>query len=325
MLITHEDVDLFNSTYLIAAHVLRELRTSSKLLVTALIRKGIHPVLGRQADKGAPYIFRKTDLKDIDLLEVIITARNERDPTGQQYKIISSEQAAAMLGVSLTAIQELIDSGELKTTLSLVAHNGGETALFSQEDVLKLREARMDSAKYVTLTEAARILDQRCDVFKRQWVRTRRITPLSATEGSGKHYFLREEVEAISEIKKKIMPSREAAAMLGVNEHTLYKWTLNGKMTAFSGPHIDGFGYTMYMRSDIEKLLRLLRKKAELISSSEAARRIGVTRESIHNWTVVGKLKPVFGPQVDGSVKNLYTLREIEDLLAQRQGLGRTA
>ncbi|MFL6333051.1 MAG: hypothetical protein ACJ754_06865 [Pyrinomonadaceae bacterium] len=319
LLTTYEDIDLFKSTYLIAAHVLRELRTSSKLLVSALMRKGIHSVLGRETDKGAPYVFRKSDLKDFDLLEVIIAARNERDPKGKQYKIISIEQAAAMLGVSHAVIRELIDSGELKTTLSPVAHNGGETALFYQEDVLKLKEARMDSAKYVTLTEAAGMLGQRCDVFKRQWVRTKRISPLSATEGSGKHYFLREEVEALSEIKKKIMPSRVAAAMLGVNEHTLYKWMLSGKVKAFSGPHIDGFGYTMYMRSDIEKLLRLLRTKAELISSSEAARRTGVTRETIHHWTVVGKLKPVFGPQVDGSVKNLYALREIEDLCIQRQ------
>lgn len=224
-----------------------------------------------------------------------------------------------MLGVSHAVIRELIDSGELNTTMSPAARYGGEPSLFHQEDVLKIKEARMNSTKCVTLTEAAGMLGQGCDTFKRQWVWTKRINPLSATEGSGRHYFLRDEVETLAKIKKEILPGREAAVILGVNEKTLYKWTLMGKVKAFSGPHIDGFGYTMYMRGDIEKLLSVLRKKAELISGPEAARRLGVRRWTIHNWTITRKLKPVFGPQVDGSVKYLYSVKEIEGLLIQRQ------
>lgn len=318
-LTTCENVALFKSTYLIAAHLLKELGTSSELLVSALKRNDIQPVLGQKVGKGTQYVFRKSDLKDLDLLEVVVAARNDRDPRGQKYKVISGEQAAAMLGVSVAVIRELVDGGELKPLLHPPARAGSEPNLFYREDVLKIKGARMDNPKRVTLTEAAEMLGQACDVFMRQWVRTKRISPLGATEASGKHYFLREDVEALAKLKKKIMPSREAAAVLGVNETTLYKWMLSGRVKAFSGPHIDGYGYIMYMRSDIEKLRRLLRKKAELIPSSEAARQLGVTRGTIHDWTITGNLKPVSGPSVDGSRINLYPLKEIEDLLTRRQ------
>ncbi len=48
---TLEDVAFFNSSYLIASHVLEELGTSSELLVSALKDKGVHPVLGHKVKK----------------------------------------------------------------------------------------------------------------------------------------------------------------------------------------------------------------------------------------------------------------------------------
>jgi predicted site-specific integrase-resolvase len=123
-------------------------------------------------------------------------------------------------------------------------------------------------------------------------------------------------VEAQAEIKKRTIPSREAAAILGIQKKTLHKLTIAGKIKPFSGPHVDGYGYNMYLQSDVERLAEEMAsfKKADSVSTSEAGLLLGVQRSVIHWLLESGKLKPVAGPHVDGYHKNMYLRSDIEKL-----------
>jgi hypothetical protein len=42
--------------------------------------------------------------------------------------------------------------------------------------------------------------------------------------------------------------------MLGVRSVTIFKLTSAGKLKPVSGPHVDGYGWNLYLRKEVEHL-----------------------------------------------------------------------
>jgi predicted site-specific integrase-resolvase len=314
---TRDALSLFNSTYLLIAKINKEVGTSSRVIAEVLSQKGIFPVSGPTVDGGQQYVFKRSDLKDMSLSEVVNQAKTERDPRGKRYAVINAEQAAELLEVDLATIHKLVESGKLKIFSGSPQISNIQTSyLFYRAEVEKYQRATTDYSKLVSSVEAAKIFEQGYGSFRKQWVKTKRLIPVKFNTEFNKYYFHREDVEALAEIKKKTIPSPEAAAILGIQKKALRKLTIAGKIKPFSGPHVDGYGHNMYLQSDVERLAEemLNFKKAGSVSTSEASLLLGVHRSVIHWLLESGKLKPVVGPHVNGYYKNMYLRSDIEKL-----------
>jgi predicted XRE-type DNA-binding protein len=75
ILISKDDLNSFNSTYVLPAKVAAELGTVSTYLTNLIIANGIHPISGPKIDGGYLYIFRKADLNKINIVELISLTR----------------------------------------------------------------------------------------------------------------------------------------------------------------------------------------------------------------------------------------------------------
>jgi predicted site-specific integrase-resolvase len=315
--LTSDALSRFNSTYILIAKINKEVGTSSRVIADVLSQKGILPVSGPPVDGWQQYLFKRSDLKGMSLSEVVNQAKAKRDPRGKRYTVINAEQAAELLGVGLATIRKLAESGKLKTCSGYTQISNGQAPyLFYRAEVEKYQQTTADYSNLVSAMEAAKIFEQGYESFRKQWVKTKRLIPVKFNIELNKYYFHREDVEALAEIKKRTIPSREAAAILGIQKKTLHKLTIAGKIKPFSGPHVDGYGYNMYLQSDVERLAEEMAsfKKADSVSTSEAGLLLGVQRSVIHWLLESGKLKPVAGPHVDGYHKNMYLRSDIEKL-----------
>jgi hypothetical protein len=82
------------------------------------------------------------------------------------------------------------------------------------------------------------------------------------------HFFLRPEIRVLAQFKRKTVSSKEAAAILGVNPVTVYKWTIGGKLRLASGPDVDGFRNHLYLRRDVESLRKKQERKTQHMASA---------------------------------------------------------
>jgi hypothetical protein len=71
LLIGKDDLDLFNSTYVLSAKVAARPGTISGHLTRLLTTQGIQPISGPKVDGGRQYVFRKSDLDAINADELV--------------------------------------------------------------------------------------------------------------------------------------------------------------------------------------------------------------------------------------------------------------
>lgn len=281
-LVTREDFDTFNESYLQASKIASEHHSISNHVIGSLAARGVRPVTGRKIDGGLIYLFRKCDLAPLDIAALIAAARKtgvirleessaktaprpegsgpaKDSKTARHYYAspslpLSETQAAEILGLDVKTVRRLAEGGALKPHKRLPPERGGGKYFFSCYIVEKYKNRQADHTGMVIFANAAKMLGLWPDNFYNKYVRTGRLKPALEEGRRGDHYFRLEDVKALIEIERRTIIAPEAAEILGVNPSCVDKMIANGELRPISGPKVDGFGKNLFLRDDVEKL-----------------------------------------------------------------------
>lgn len=107
------------------------------------------------------------------------------------------------------------------------------------------------------------------------------------------------------EFKRKYMNSRQVSDLLQVGVLTVQKWARNGRLKPVSGGEINGCHEYLFLKSDVQKMIRENR-----ITAPQMANRLGISRSQVLEQIRSGKLHPISGPGIDGSKHFLFLISD---------------
>ena len=249
-------IEDFISQYVSATALARDCGITSRFLMQMLAEKGVAPVTGRREDPCLRYLYRRADMEPLNMREMVAAARQAARPKRKRRtRLLSTEQAAEILGIGESTFRRLVQCGDLHPRSPRGRKLGkGLPWRFSRFDVKRYKARRMDERDLVSSHEAAALLGENLSWFYKRWVRTGRLSRVAFEDKLGKHFFRRSEVEKMVELKKSTVTGPEAAKVLGMHRTAVLKLTKKGMLKPVSGPDEDGFGCNLYLLTDVEKL-----------------------------------------------------------------------
>jgi hypothetical protein len=252
LMISERAISDFSSKYFLPANMAAELRTVSGYLIKILEEKGLKPISGKTIDGGKIYVFRKSDLAEIDLAALLRTKRE--NTTREMAKLINIDAAATFLQTNVGTILELLAAGLLKpyrfTTHKQRLNND---YYFTRHRLAKFRGKIELYRGLLSTGVAARMLSRYPNNFKTKYVRTKRIESIQVANDK-RHYFRRNSVERLIELERQLIRSPEVARILNVSPSQVFRWTVAGVLRPISGPHVDGYALNWFLRKDVEAL-----------------------------------------------------------------------
>jgi len=168
-----------------------------------------------------------------------------------QYNLLTLVQVAKKLNISQSFAWELVDKGRLKPYRG-PKEDGYDIYLFRSSYIERFSSRFEDDI--LSAREAADILNEDLSWFYEKWVETERLNTVKHDDKLGTHFFKKEEVKEMAQMKKNTITGPEAAERLGVSRTTILKWKDKGKIKPVSGPDIDGFGNYLYLEKEVEQL-----------------------------------------------------------------------
>lgn len=273
LFVTTKSINKFTLKYVLPARVAPSLRTSSTYLSKLLCAEGVQAVSGPTVDGGRGFIFRRKDLKKIDLEELIDKERrHQRSRT--LSPVITLNEASRILGIGIELIQEYVENGILKP-YKQQAHlcSDEKNIYFSRRIIENFKLQGTDFWGLVSTSVAASMLNKPIRNFYVQYVHTGRLK--KAIDGSkpSKQFFRRQDVEALIEVEEQVIGSRTAAKILNVSMSSIYRTTVSKELKLVSGPLANGYPINLFLRSDVEELSRTRAAfRAECLRSGKTAR-----------------------------------------------------
>lgn len=265
--IFRKDVEAFARTYVMPSYIAHSLQTSSQTVSSLLLGHGLKPVSGPSVDEGHRFVFKKSEVDCLNLVELLSEQRQGRIQstlprrTGavktatvkrSGKKRLWPEDVAELLSIDERQVYDLVSSRSLRSCRKI----DGETMMkFTPASVEKYK--RRLSSGLVTYHEAAKMLGATLMSFRAKWIYTGRLKPAKVeVRGKVTYYYLRrKDVETIVEFHAATMDLHEAAKMLCVNAWNVDRRLKRAGMKAVAGPLVDGFRKKRYLRTDIQSLL----------------------------------------------------------------------
>jgi predicted site-specific integrase-resolvase len=252
---TEEAVRRFKDTYLLAIKIAREVGTSTRFLYNCLAEEGVNPVAGKVVDGCYQYLYERASLEKLDVADIILKAKTKLQPNGKCYATISCDQACQILEIERAELEQMIEDGRLSPWIEVPATDERcASYVFRRAEVEKFRDGNLDFTHLLSLEEALEMLGETYNLFRGRWMVRGHLTPVTFKHMPNKRFFRREDVKRIVRFKKETVNSAQAAKILGVHSVTIFKLTRAGKLKPVSGPHVDGYGWHLYSRSDVEQL-----------------------------------------------------------------------
>jgi hypothetical protein len=136
----------FASTYVFSGELAREAQDDPRRFSDKLKDEGIKPASGPGIDGGLVYIFKRTDVENLDLKRIAkkrgyrtscgrphSTAAEQRDAQRAQLGLLNSSAASKYVGISIQRLASAVRSKLLKA----VKHNGtlGNRRYFRRQDL----------------------------------------------------------------------------------------------------------------------------------------------------------------------------------------------
>jgi DNA-binding protein Fis len=255
-LITEKEIIKFQSTYILATAIAAMHGTSSGQITNLLMRDGISPVSGRRVDDGRQYIFRKADLENVDVTELVLTAKRNRClRSTKKLSTINLTRAAKMLGVSAKTVHKIAENGVLRTYTS--GDPGTEDELrFSMFAVNRLRNHNIDYTNLISISAASKIFGQPHIKFSKDWIQSGCLEVKCRID---KQYLLLDDVQAFARLRKKTATPGEAAKLLGVGTRAIICHMNAGRLKLAAGSAKKREG-KLFLRSDVERLYKATSK-----------------------------------------------------------------
>jgi hypothetical protein len=321
LIIKKSDLELFSSTFVLAKDIASQLNATPGYISELLITHGIHPVLSRKIHKGPLIIFKKSDLDGIDLVSLVTLTKSEARivlpcPFKRGEAVTLNEtQAADALGIAVDKIDQLVERGVLKLhRYKRPSKEGAEKYCFPARTIEKWKGQSIDCTSIVAFLIAAKMIGSGPEKFYRKYIRTGRLKAVITGKQRSEHYFLLADVEAVIKLNEQTITSSEAAMICKVNFTCIQKLIVAGALKPISGPSVDGFGYNLYLRTDVERLHAereaFKAKRKDEGGASRFGRPAGPKRQPVRNeigprieqlvkkWTVKPKGQPISGQRL---------------------------
>jgi len=254
-LIPRRAIDEFASNYVRAAEIAKGLNTKSGLLIKVLAAEGIQPITGVRADEQPQHLFRRADLKRIDLALLVAKGKMKRIHCSPQ-NTFTSRQVAELLGCECGTIEKLVKNGVLSPFISRKREKDVRSdSLFSGHGINRYLRLFGNRTDLVSAPAAAKMLNEELIWFHKRWVKSR-LQPIQVENGNSRfYYFLDTDVRELMDLKNSTVTGPQAAQLLRITQQQLAKLTSRGELTPVSGPKIDGCGRNRYLRARVEKLI----------------------------------------------------------------------
>lgn len=315
--ISKSAVDLFNSTYVLPAKLARQFDTTSTRLTNLLISHGVNPISGPKVDGGKQYVFRKTDIKQIDLGAIWRASESEQISRLNERKLIDARHAAKILDTDESSVLDLAERGILKLHRHVPSsRHKADGPFFSMFTIEKYKARTVDYSGLVSFTVAAEMLGVSVATLYRYI--PKKLLQVALDEGEGRRYSRLKDVERFIEdrnnLRQQYITTAEVASICKVSKNSVNAWVGAGLLKPVSGPRTDGLVHRLYLRSDVEKLYAEREAfKVKRVSegrSSRFGRLAGPNRQPVRNkvgsrieqlvkkWTVKPKGQPISGQRI---------------------------
>jgi hypothetical protein len=262
-IVHQDDFHLFNRQYVFIKEIATQYKCNATNLADKLIDEGIEPVSGPKIDKNLVYVFRRGDIKDIDL-EKIIKKDSYKSRTGRIAKsdydeshkkliddlsLITSTAAAKLLNISSQRLGKLLKSGEL----SLYEHSTlpKYKKYLERSDVDAYLQRYRNNPDLITYEDAAVQMGETTSRFYSTWVKFKRIEVID--DGIGNKYIPLEKLLELKKFKQNAISIAEAADLRGVDRSYFSNLIKLGKMQPISGPGVDNYKNFFLSRKEVEE------------------------------------------------------------------------
>lgn len=209
-----------------------------------------HPVYSK-ADLGR---FRVERRKIGSVMKVFLTTRHEGLYLNLKKKsshVVDSQGAAEILSLKKKAIVQLVKNGVLVGNSERPGKAG--EYLFHRSLIESFVGQFTDLTKLISQTVAAEILQVSPSTIYSVWIKSGYLKYESACGGK-KRFLVKSEVEYIASFINSIVTRPKAAIMLGVSRKYIETLLRRERIKPINNPYPLALPYTMYSRSDFEKL-----------------------------------------------------------------------
>jgi predicted site-specific integrase-resolvase len=238
--------------------------------------QGLQPISGKNIDGGLRYVFKRSEVECLDLASLLAVSKAQSISRYKERSIVDVDQAAYLLGISRKELVNLVERGILKLHNRLNVKGYIDDPYFLSLYTIEKYKARLITyADLVSAQVAAVMLKVSQNKLYANYIRGGKLKVALREGKRGDYYFKQKDVKALAnaveKLEKQTMRSPEAAKILSVDPTTIHKWTIKGILRPVSGPHVDGSGWNLYLRRDVERL------KAERIAFKGKCEKQGKT------------------------------------------------
>lgn len=219
---------------------------------------------------------------------------------GERFSLTDAVRMLTPVEMTLVRLIKHVLDGELPLCRFESKTGGFDELQVTVADVERLKERLRQRRGWVFLYEIAQRMGVK-DTVAARWVNRGLLTPVAHVAGCV--YFDAAQVE---EFVASHVFTTEAVGILGVGKLVVQKWSRNGRLIPISGPGIDECHRYLYRRQDVERL-----RPANRLTAPEVAEQLGISRSTVGEWMKQGKLKPISGPEIDGSKHYLFLKDEL--------------
>jgi hypothetical protein len=271
-----QSIDFFESSYILTSRLAQRLQTDSSYLAKILMAQGLQPISGKNIDGGLRYVFKRSEVECLDLASLLAVSKAQSISRYKERSIVDVDQAAYLLGISRKELVNLVERGILKLHNRLNVKGYIDDPYFLSLYTIEKYKARLITyADLVSAQVAAVMLKVSQNKLYANYIRGGKLKVALREGKRGDYYFKQKDVKALAnaveKLEKQTMRSPEAAKILSVDPTTIHKWTIKGILRPVSGPHVDGSGWNLYLRRDVERL------KAERIAFKGKCEKQGKT------------------------------------------------
>jgi len=215
--------------------------------------------------------------------------------TGEVITLTVAAQVVSTYRQDATVILERVLTGTVRADWP-----GGETLTglrLDRDDIRRLVDTLRTERPYITRQQLAAQLGVKIATVD-SWAETGLLTPIRQEKTA-----LVFACDAATQFQQDYVFSDQAAAMFGVGKLTVQKWTRAGRLKPVSGPGVDSLHRYLFRREEVERL-----RPENRMTGPQLAKQLGISRNQLWQWIKQGKIKPMSGPEIDGSRHYLFVI-----------------
>jgi DNA-binding transcriptional MerR regulator len=203
-----------------------------------------------------------------------------------ELSLSDARRIVSWQGVKLPDLLGEVESGALQAYRDIEAA-GLRQVWFERGTVLSWLSHRKqpEGRELLTAEQVRELLSCKPETLRRLG-ETGLLVPVEEKQ-VGKQTHTRYDAADVEAFRARYVTTEGASEILRVTQLTVQRWTRDGRVSAVSGPEIDGAHVYRYDRSELEAW------RYDRLTFGEAMQALGVSKATLHRWVETGKITPL--------------------------------